>query len=56
MKGDDFIKDRHEEFQDVVIPSEVNQKEHSLICNEDLFYAELRAAAEDTEKDTDESE
>lgn len=51
------MKDRREEFPDVAIPSELNQKEHSLICNEDLFYAELRAAAEDTEKeiDTDQS-
>jgi len=47
------MKDRREEFPDVAIPSKVNQDEHSLICNEDLFYAELRAAAEDTEKEND---
>jgi hypothetical protein len=43
--------EKRKEFQEVVLPSENSQGEHSLICNEDLFYAELRAAAEDSEKE-----
>jgi hypothetical protein len=45
------MKEKRKEFQDVVLPTENNLGEHSLICNEDLFYAELRAAAEDSEKE-----
>jgi len=44
------MKEKQKEFQDVVLLNENSQGEHSLICNEDLFYAELRAAAEDSEK------
>jgi len=48
------MKGKQKEFQDVVLPTENTQGEHSLICNEDLFYAELRAAAEDSEKEENE--
>jgi hypothetical protein len=46
------MKEKQKEFQDVVLPTENGHGEHSLICNEDLFYAELRAAAEDSEKES----
>lgn len=44
------MQDKRKEFQDVVLPDD-SHGEHSMVCNEDLFYAELRAAAEDTEKE-----
>ncbi|MCM3588117.1 hypothetical protein M3182_20650 [Mesobacillus maritimus] len=45
------MQEKGKDFKDIVLPPKGSDSEHSLICNENLFYAELRAAAEDAEKD-----
>jgi hypothetical protein len=32
-------------------PEQENNQEHSMVCNDQLFYQELRIAAEEAERD-----
>ncbi|WP_170169158.1 hypothetical protein [Mesobacillus subterraneus] len=41
--------DRHEREQQTQVRND--EQEHSMVCNDQLFFAELRIAAEESEKD-----
>ncbi|WNF21217.1 hypothetical protein [Mesobacillus jeotgali] len=36
--------------------NEENEQQHSMVCNDQLFFQELRIAAEDAERDRDNSD
>jgi hypothetical protein len=39
------------ERKDQLNISEENEKQHSMVCNDQLFFQELRIAAEEAERD-----